>query len=143
MNQIIKVLLVTIVNGAAVLLLGSSFFEQRKMLELIYEAIFFFILFINGVVFYDYLSGIRKKFPDAEEIYEESVRHAIVAPDILVSLNKEIMSVSRKGGTRIKYQTFPDNPIGMNTTSIKNYLLLHGYRVTVREGGHSLLISWV
>lgn len=143
MNQIIKVLLVTIVNGAAVSLLGCSFFEQHRMLELIFEAIFLFILFINGVVFYYYLSGIRKKFPDAEEIYDESVKHAIVAPDILESLNKEIMSEARKGGTRIKYQTFPDNPAGSNTTSIKNYLLLHGYRVTVRDGGHSILISWV
>ena len=142
MRQIIKVLSVTIVNGAAVSLLGCSFFEQHRMLELIFEAIFFFILFINGVVFYDYLSGIRKKFPDAEEIYEESARHAIIDPGILESLNKEIMSEARKGGTRIKYQTIPDNPAGMNTTTVKNYLLLHGYRVTVRDGGHSILISW-
>lgn len=80
---------------------------------------------------------------DAESIREKSLSRIQLPKDVIENLKYTIDKAIEEGHTSAKFVTYPKNPDGSNTQSVRNYLLLHGFSVIVdKKGGHFVIIKW-
>lgn len=80
---------------------------------------------------------------DADSVREKSLSRIQLPIDIIENLKYKINKAVEEGHTSAKFATYPKNPPGSNTQSVKNYLLLLGFNVMVdKKGGHFVIIKW-